>query len=348
MTNIIKILKPFDSHTHLRIGQKLEDLLCYYNNFAWVVAMGNLPEPVITGPDMIHYSTAIRGLRPQFKIILPIMLVRNTTPGTIQEAWMAHCQSVKMIPEDTSTEASQGISLYDLKKYYPDFEKMDEKKMLFSGHWELAKTKTGLSIPLVEREEESIPFLEKLVKDFPNLIFIIEHATTRSMIEFVKKHDNVFATLTPHHAILTTEDVLDKNGKIYNPLNFCLPVAKSEDDRRAVIEAMISEETWRDKFSYGSDSAPHSLGDKLNENPRPGLFTAPTGKETIVEIFDKNNALDYRLEEFLSIRGHNIYGKNLLQKTITFIRESWIAPKIIKSIPVFRGGEEISFKVINK
>lgn len=230
-----------------------------------------------------------------------------------------------------------------LEQFYPVFKEAEKLGIIFSGHWELNKDpKSGKSIPEVKREVAAISYLEKIIQDFPKLKIVVEHATTQEMLEFVKKApDNVAATLTVHHALLTYQDVFDEKEKIKNSFNYCKPVAKSGDDRQAVVKAMVS---GNKKFFFGSDSAPHNISQKIKEKPAAGIFSAPVVLPLLCQIFEKTDKLDM-LENFVSKFGAEFYGLPLNQKKITLKSQDWKIPLNYEEIPIFKGGETLEWQI---
>jgi dihydroorotase len=342
--NKLTIRKPDDFHVHLRGGEMLKNVIHATDGvFARALVMGNLPNPVATAEDVKRYKEEILSCtKSGFEPIMTIMLVNKTTPQIVEDAFSAGAKVLKLIPGQTSTGSDQGVSFYDLEKYYPVLEKARELGMIFSVHFELAAEENGAPIPMLEREHRALPFLIKLMADFPDLKIVVEHASNRETIELVKGSGlNVAAGLTYHHAAITTEDVLDSDGKIINAFNLCMPVAKSEDDRRAVISAMTS---GNPKFFFGSDSAPHPMDKKLGDNPPAGIFTAPVALPGLAEIFEAEGKLE-NLENFVSRFGAEFYGLPLNTGSVELIKEDWVAPKMVGNVKVFRGGEVFKFKV---
>lgn len=337
--------KPDDWHAHLRQGETLKSVIAGTSKvFSRALAMGNLPEPIVTGEDVVKYRNEIMACAGNgFEPIMTIMLVKKTTPEIVEEAFKKGAKALKLIPGQTSTGSDQGVSFYELEKYYPVLEKAQSLGMVFSMHAELAAEKDGKPIPLIERERRAIPILKKLTADFPDLKIAVEHATTRELIEAVKAAGpNVAAGLTYHHAVLAYEEVIDKNGKIIDAFKYCMPIAKTEDDRRAVVEAMTS---GNPKFFFGSDSAPHPVEKKMGENPPAGIFTAPVALPGLAEIFAKEGKLE-KLEDFVSRFGAEFYGAPLSQGSLTLIKEDWTAPEMAGNVKVFRGGETFKWKIV--
>ncbi|OGZ36541.1 MAG: hypothetical protein A3A94_01945 [Candidatus Portnoybacteria bacterium RIFCSPLOWO2_01_FULL_43_11] len=280
---------------------------------------------------------------PKFKPIMSIMLVNSTTAEIVKNAYLAGAKALKLIPENTSINSTDGVSLIDLEKFYPVLKTAQELGMIFSGHWELNRHPLKEFIPELKREVAAISYLEKLIHDIPGLKIVVEHISTKEMIEFIKRAPkNVAATLTAHHAVLTIDDVMDKNGKIVNPYNYCKPVPKSDNDRKAVIEAMTS---GNPKFFFGSDSAPHLIVKKESLKPPPGIFSAPVALPLLCQIFKTNKALD-KLEKFASEFGAKFYGLELNKEKIEITRREWIVPSQHADIRIFMGGEKLSWSVV--
>ncbi len=344
--NKITIRKPDDFHVHLRSGEMLKNVIgCTADVFSRALVMGNLPMPVVTAEDAIKYRNEIAAcVEPGFEPIMTIMLVNKTTPEIVEKAYReAGVKVLKLIPGNTSTGSDQGVSLYDLEKYYPVLEKAEELGMIFSVHLELAAEEDGTPILFMEREKRALPYFKKLTEAFPELKIVAEHITTRELIETVKNAGpNAAGGLTYHHAVIITDDVLDESGNAKNAFNLCMPVAKSADDREAVIEAMVS---GNPKFFFGSDSAPHPLEKKQSANPPAGIFSAPVVLAGLAEIFEAEGKLD-RLENFVSRFGAEFYGLTLNTGTVELVKEDWIAPEMIGNVKVFRGSEVFKWKTV--
>ncbi len=340
----ITIRKPDDMHIHLRESQMMKNVIKSTTSvFTRGVVMGNLKKPITTAEDVRQYRAKIKSLTPDFTPIMSIMLTNATNRITIKEAREAGAKVLKLIPGNTSTNSTDGVPLNNLKKFYPVLKTIKDLDMIFSGHWELAiNPKTGDVIPEPERETAALPFLTDLIKDMPGLKIIAEHATTKAMIELVEcAPENVAATITVHHAILTTENVLDKSGKIINPHFYCKPIAKTKADLNKIIEAMIS---GNPKFFFGSDSAPHPIHQKEKENPPAGIFTAPVVLPLLFEIFERHNALD-RLEKFVSESGAKYYGLETNDGKITITKRQWQVPDQYRGIKVFMGGKTLNYQI---
>lgn len=342
----IAIRRPDDMHVHFRDGLMLQNVAPFTAHvFGRAVAMGNLPAPITTSEMVRAYRKEIKSVSPDgFNPIMSVMMTKGITPKDIREVHRAGAKVLKMIPVSTSTNSSEGIMLDELKDYLPVFEAVKKAGMVFSIHAELiCDPKTGKEIPEILREEAAIPFLKRLISGTPGLKIVVEHASTRKMIEFVKEAPkNVAATLTVHHALVNYSDVFDAQGRIRDPFLYCKPVAKTEDDRLTVIEEMTGANP---KFFFGSDSAPHLIWKKKSGEPPAGIFTAPVVLPLLCEIFEREGKLE-RLENFVSGFGAEFYGLPFNKGMIELERESWIVPKEYENVKIFWGGKTLQWQVV--
>lgn len=337
------IRRPDDMHVHFRNGLMLQNVAPFTTHvFGRAVAMGNLPESVKDDESVkAYYKEILSASSDGFTPIMSVMLTKDTTPEIVKKSRCAGAKVLKLIPGHTSTNSSEGISLEEIKNYFPVLAAARESRMIFSVHAELIRDGDRAEI---QREERAIPYIKRIVSSITGLKIVVEHASTRRMIEFVKKApSNVAATLTVHHALVNYCDVFDcGNGKIKNPFLYCKPVAKTENDRWAVIKAMTS---GNPKFFFGSDSAPHPIDKKKGDNPPAGIFSAPVALPLLCEIFENEKKLD-RLENFVSKFGAKFYDLPLNTGRIKIKREEWRVPDKNNGIKIFKGGEKIQWQVV--
>jgi dihydroorotase len=162
--------------------------------------------------------------------------------------------------------------------------------------------------------------LARLVRDFPALRIVVEHATTREAVQFVRDAPaNVAATLTPQH-LAYSRNALFAGG--LRPHFYCLPILKREEHRRALVEAATSGDP---RFFLGTDSAPHPRQVKESACCGAGCYSSPVALSVYAEVFESAGALD-RLEAFASLNGARFYGLPVNEDTVTLVRESWQVP----------------------
>ena len=337
----ITIRKPDDMHFHLRYGLMLQNVLPFSSCvFGRGVVMGNLFPPVDDAKSIVDYRREILSMSPGFDPIMAMMLTRKTTVEILDDAYRAGAKVLKFIPGTASTGGAQGLDLPDLYNLRHILEAVRDRGMIFSCHFELT-TKDGCPVSMLEQEQEAIPFAEHLVDAIPGLKLVVEHVSSVEMIEFVKSApSNVAATLTAHHAIITCEDVFDKD-RIIDPFLFCKPIAKMEGDRKMIREAMIGGDP---KFFFGSDSAPHNIMKKRGKSPVAGIFSSPVALPLLCQIFEEEGALG-KLENFTSLYGAQFYGLPLNEGTVTIEKRSWTVPDSYEYVKIFMGGREMKWRV---
>ena len=174
---------------------------------------------------------------------------------------------------------------------------------------------TDSSVDIFDREAVFIErVLAPLRQRLPQLRVIMEHVTTADGIDYVRGGgDNIAATLTTHHLFINRNHILA--GGI-RPHYYCLPVAKRETHRLALVAAAVSGDP---SFFLGTDSAPHPDPAKLSPCGCAGIYTAPNTMACLAQVFEQENALD-QLEGFTSLHGAAFYGVAPNAGTITLTR----------------------------
>jgi dihydroorotase len=167
----------------------------------------------------------------------------------------------------------------------------------------------------------------------------MEHITTAAAVELLDRYENVYATVTLQHLLITLDDVV---GGLLNPHLFCKPIAKRPEDRAALLNAAL---TAHPKLMFGSDSAPHPLHKKECCGCAAGVFTAPVALAMLAELFDAHNALD-NLQAFVSANAQRIYGVKPPDKTVRLSKEPSTVPAQYGDVVPIRAGGEISWRVL--
>jgi dihydroorotase len=191
----------------------------------------------------------------------------------------------------------------------------------------------------MDREAEFIPIYKKLATAFPKLTIIMEHITTKASVEALDRFDNLYATITLHHLLITLDDVA---GGMLEPHLFCKPIAKRPKDREALQKVALSAHP---KVMFGSDSAPHPQHTKEATHCSAGVFTAPIALQVLAELFSKYSTIE-NLQAFVSNNARAIY-KNIEvpNKTIILEKKPFIVPnKYGKVVPMY-AGEELAYSI---
>jgi len=312
-TATLTIRQPDDWHVHLRDGEMLHRVLPFTSKvFRRALVMPNLTPPVLEAKDARAYMRRIQDVQAQgaglrslweFSPYMTIKLTGMTTPKIVEEAKAAGVIAAKLYPAGVTTNSSDGVNDFEAKSLYEVFEAMAQCGMVLCVHAETPGQ------PSLRREQHFIDtYVEKWASAVPRLKIVIEHATTKHAVEFARRTPNVGCSITVHHMLITLDDVI---GDKLDPHCFCKPVAKSEEDRQALIEAATGGVP--DIF-FGSDSAPHTQGNK-REKGAAGCFTAPVAMPLLAQIFDEHGALA-NLETFVSENGANFYGLPLNESRI--------------------------------
>ena len=302
MTDQITITRPDDMHLHLRDGAMLRGVLPETaRHFARALIMPNLVPPVVTMRDAAAYRDRILAALPPSAAFQPMMtlyLTETTDPADVAAAHAAGLiRAVKFYPAGATTNSHAGVR--DLTKVQRVLEKMAEIGLPLCVHGEV----TDPSVDIFDREAVFIDtVLDPLRRRMPGLRVVMEHITTEQGVAYARQGGSTLAaTITTHHLILNRNHILA--GGI-RPHYYCLPVAKREKHRAALLDAAISGEP---AFFLGTDSAPHTDALKEAACGCAGCFTATNTMPLLAQIFDDHGALD-RLEAFTSAHGAAFYG----------------------------------------
>lgn len=339
MPEKIKIKLPFDGHVHLRIGEMMHLVTPYTaNQFGAAIVMPNLQPPIVNVDMALDYKKSIEHSEPNCNYIMAIYLTESTTIEDVQKA-KENGMVFKLYPANATTGSADGIK--DIKNVYPLFKEMERLDVALLIHGEVTRS----DVDIFKRERVFIKeVLVKIIDNFPDLKITLEHITTKYAVNFVKKHKNLFATITVHHMYINRNAIFTVGEKTaLNPNNFCLPIAKKNSDRSALIDAAISGDP---SFFAGTDSAPHPKSCKASLCGCAGIFTAYSAVELYTTIFEQADALD-KLENFLSIFGRKRYGIEIPNVCITIKRKKLKIPYEIgtEGLTPFMAGETLEWKV---
>ncbi len=298
----VRIKKPDDWHLHLRSGDILKTVLKYSSNtFGRAIIMPNLNPPIVTTEQAENYYRQILKLIPKehdFQPLMTLFLTEKSKINDIEEGVnRGIIKAVKLYPAGATTNSENGVR--DLLSIYKLLEKIARLDIPLLVHGEATDPK----IDIFDREAFFVDkILEPLRKKIPELRIVLEHITTKESVDYVTDSDsNLAATITPHHLIINRNSMF-KDG--IRPHYYCLPLAKRESHRIAIIRAAVS---GNPKFFLGTDSAPHL--DHLKENACgcAGIFSTPNALSCLAHIFEAESALE-KLEGFISLNGAKYYG----------------------------------------
>jgi dihydroorotase len=143
-----------------------------------------------------------------------------------------------------------------------------------------SSSNSGSAITILNAEPAFLPTFRSLHQRFPNLRIILEHCSTAAALEAVRAcGPSVSGTITAHHLSLIIDDWAG------DPFCFCKPVAKTPEDRDALLQAVVRSQG---KFFLGTDSAPHDRGKKRGEDKvAAGVFTQPYAVGYVLDALEK-------------------------------------------------------------
>jgi len=310
----ITLTRPDDWHLHLRDGVMLANVLPETTrDFSRALIMPNLVPPVVTSYQAMLYRGRIIDLLPEDDDFLPLMtlyLTEATDPEDVADAAKALLvRAVKLYPAGATTNSDSGVT--DIEKVMPVLEKMAEIGLPLCVHGEV----TDPSVDIFDREAVFIErILIRLRKRLPELRIVMEHVTTKDGVDYVNSDENTAATITTHHLIINRNHLLVGGIK---PHYYCLPIAKREAHRLALVEAATS---GNPKFFLGTDSAPHTDLKKESACGCAGVFSATNTMPCLAHVFEDAGSLD-KLEAFTSLNGAAFYGLEPNPETITLVKQ---------------------------
>lgn len=341
-------VEVFDAHVHPRQGTLSKIILPFTaRSCAGAIMILNYDNPVDTveKAGVCQKEIIANTGYYNFKSYLTLMLTKNTTPETVRQAKKARIVGFKLIPAGTSTGSEDvGVTLFDLLNNKKSvLQETRDQDLVFLIHLELIKDKWGNIIPLIQREEAAIWFLDDIINRVPGLKISIEHVTTRKLVNYILRVNSPYlgASVTAHHPCATYDQVCNHEGIVIDPLFYCLPIFKTEEDRLGVIDFMTGE--YPNKW-FGSDTAAHFLSKKIIPPYKAGLFTAPAAPQIVISIFEKRNVL-HLLEAYFSGNLLRFYGLPSTGRKTTFIKKSWRVPQEIDGISVFKEGEILDWQI---
>ncbi len=345
MTHSLTIRRPDDWHLHLRDGAMLKAVLPETaRHFARAIIMPNLVPPVVTGDQAAAYRDRILAALPQdmtFEPLMTLYLTEDTDPADVAAAHASGLvKAVKLYPAGATTNSSSGVRDFD--KVRPVLEKMAEIGLPMCVHGEV----TDSDIDIFDREAVFIDrVLDPIRKATPGLRVVMEHITTSNGVDYVKSNEkDLGATITTHHLIINRNHILVGGIK---PHYYCLPVAKREEHRLALLAAATSGDA---RFFLGTDSAPHTDDNKEMACGCAGCFTATNTMSLLAEMFERMDALD-KLEAFASLNGPAFYRLPINEETIALTKGDEVTyPSKIETgdgpVTVFDPGFPIHWRVV--
>ena len=328
----VTLTMPLDMHLHLRDGEMLETVapLTSYS-FSGALVMPNLVPPVTTKEmvsgykERILHATGADDFEPYMTLFY-----QNYSRAFLEEI-KDDIIAIKLYPSGVTTNSEGGVASFDIESMRETLEAMSDLCIVLSVHGET----NGF---VMDREAEFMSVYEMLASNFPRLKIVMEHITTRDAVEMLDKYDNLYATITVHHLLITLDDVA---GGLLRPHLFCKPIAKRPHDREALLKVALEAHP---KVMFGSDSAPHPKHAKESCGCGAGVFTAPIALQLLCEIFDAHGKLD-NLQAFVSDNAQRIYGICAEYKEVTLSKREFHVPDIYGSVVPMKAGETLKWSI---
>ena len=312
-------------------------------NFGRAIIMPNLMPPVITSAQASSYKARIMAALPEgstFEPLMTLYLTEQTDPDDLTKAHTSGLvTAAKLYPAGATTNSDNGVKNFD--KMQPVLEKMAEIGMPMCVHGEV----TDSDVDIFDRELVFIDrVLDPLRRRVPDLKVVMEHITTVEGAAYAKSDPGkLAATITTHHLIINRNHILAGGLR---PHYYCLPVAKRETHRLALLDAATSGNS---SYFLGTDSAPHADDAKESACGCAGIFSATNTMSCLAEVFEGAGALD-KLEGFTSLFGPKFYGLAPNTDSITLTKgEPVNFPSHISTgagpVTVFDPGIDLHWKV---
>ena len=208
----ITLESPLDMHLHLRDGDMLKLVAPLSADFAGAVIMPNLVPPVTEPGAMVAYSERIReamGANCEFDRYMTLFFTALTEQQLVQAKETPGFFGLKLYPAGITTNSEGGVS--NLAEAESTLKLMEEMGIPLLVHGE----SHGF---VMDREAEFLSVYRNLARKFPKLRLCMEHITTAAALELLDEFENLCATVTLQHLIITLDDVA---GGALKPHLFC-------------------------------------------------------------------------------------------------------------------------------
>lgn len=323
---------PLDMHLHLRDGEMLEEVapLTSYS-FCGAMVMPNLVPPVTSKEMVKGYKQRIKHAigRDDFEPYMTLFY-QNYSRQVLEDV-KDEIIAIKLYPSGVTTNSEGGVASFDIEAMRETLDAMSDLGIILSVHGET----NGF---VMDREAEFMSVYEMLASNFPKLKIVMEHITTRDAVEMLDKYENLYATITVHHLMITLDDVA---GGLLRPHLFCKPIAKRPHDKEALLQVALDAHP---KVMFGSDSAPHPKHKKESCGCGAGVFTAPIALQLLCEIFDAHGKLD-NLQAFVSDNAQRIYGICAEYKEVELVEKEFVVPDMYGSVVPMKAGETLRWSI---
>ncbi len=333
----ITLNSPLDMHLHLRDGDMLKIVApLSSSSFSGAIIMPNLVPPITTKEEVISYKNRILEAIADDKFT-PYMTLffKPTYTKEFLKSVKDDITALKLYPAGITTNSEGGVSGFDIDELKETLTAMSELEIPLCIHGET----NGF---VMDREAQFISIYELLATNFPKLKIIMEHITTKESVEALDRFENLYATITLHHLLITLDDVA---GGMLEPHLFCKPIAKRPEDREALRKVAFEAHP---KVMFGSDSAPHPKHAKEASHCSAGVFTAPIALQVLTELFVEHSTVE-KLQAFVSDNAKEIYSNIVIPQTsVTLEEKPFSVPEKYGEVVPMYAGERLSYSIKEK
>ncbi len=325
---------PLDMHLHLRDGEMLHNIAkASSHTFSGAIVMPNLVPPVTTKEDVVAYKERIKeAIGDEHFTPYMTLFFKPDYDRAFLESVREDITAIKLYPAGITTNSEGGVSGFDVEELRPALEAMSDLDIPLCVHGET----NGF---VMDREAEFVSIYERLAEAFPKLKIIMEHITTKESVAALERFENLYATITVHHLLITLDDVA---GGMLQPHLFCKPIAKRPEDRDALLRVALDAHP---KVMFGSDSAPHPREAKESCGCAAGVFTAPVALQLLTQLFEAHNAPLENLQAFISDNAKRIYGVKPARKQIILSKEPFKVPAEYNGVVPMYADETINYTI---
>ncbi len=332
----IQLSSPLDMHLHLRDAAMLRLVAPLSSHFAGAVIMPNLVPPVTSREQLEAYAARIRAAMGESSFApLMTLFFQQYDEATLDA--LAECPdffAIKLYPAGITTNSEGGIA--QLSEAERTLHMMEERGIPLLVHGE----SHGF---VMDREAEFLGQYRYLAAKYPRLRISMEHITTAAAVDLLDEFENLCATVTLQHLIITLDDVA---GGMLKPHLFCKPIAKRPEDRDRLLATALS---GHPRLMFGSDSAPHPRCAKESCGCAAGVFTAPLALAKLAELFTTHSTVD-RLQAFVSDNARTLYGLSVPETRVTLRDTPMDIPAAYRSygeevVPMY-AGESLPWSVV--
>ena len=337
---IVEVRNPLDMHVHFRQGAMLKEVVpLTARTFSGALVMPNTLPPITTREDVQRYTDEISAAK-QDESFAPAMTLFFRTDYTRKflESVAPLITAIKLYPDGITTNSHGGVDPND------------------TAIGSVLRDMEVLGIPLcvhgetkgfvLDREANFATHYDLWAQKFPKLKIIMEHITTKTLADFLGRYENVYATITVHHLMLTLDDVI---GGMLEPHHFCKPIAKRPEDCYALRELAFGRRSLTSKkVMLGTDSAPHAKDKKESSCGCAGVFTAPIALQLLAQEFASGAGADWptALQNFASDNARRIYNlASLPSKTVVLEDTPFQVPELYGEVVPLRAGKQLPWSI---